>query len=575
VIDDTAAETLRLCKTLLKSADFAGARMETDRAMAAWPREARFAWLSAQLYARETKATEAFADLQKAIDLDPANLTYWQTFCQTLLDHPHREDPALIDKIARAMGLDGIANASAFKAAQQCVDLALSPQGKTLTPASVSALRGECDATYRLLLAFLEYGRTTRFAVENALTQLRRGLLEGLQAPAAAGHMETDTNLLAALAIHCFNNEFVFAESDEERTAIAELQDRLRGKADVLPAIALGAYRPISDEPFARALLARLPEYGNSLIARALKVLVAEPLREQELKKSVVRVTPIDDRVSGEVRAQYEQNPYPRWRHLGDGLPASSQPPGQRRQRILIAGCGTGRQPLLLTRHSPQDEFWAMDLSLSSFAYGMRKAEELGIGNIRFVQGDILELDRLDMTFDAITCTGVLHHMAVPEQGLAALRGKLAGNGVLKIMVYTESGRQSVVAGIALREQHGLAGTPEGIRRFRDLVISLPADHPAAGLRDTLDFYSASECRDLVFHVMEHRYTLPMLAAMFTRLDLKLAKFIAPAGAVARFRKMFPDPSLDPRFHLDLWTQVEDRYPGLFGSMYRVNLMKA
>ena len=559
-----------MCKTLLQASDFAGARREIDWAMATWSKEPGFPWLSAQLFAREDRNAEAFAAVQTAIDLDPAQLIYWQSFCQALPGNLSPETPGLVDKIARAMALDGVANAPALKAAQQIVDRVFAPQLNSPSPDSVGVLALDNPHHIVLLLAFLEYGRTTAPTLEDGLTRLRCCCLTNIQDPSIVG----STDLVAALAIHCFNNEFVFAESAEEQAAVANLQERLRGEVDLLSALVLGAYRPIMNEPYAGSLLARVPSLGEGVVARALRVLIAQPWRERELARDVVRATPINDKTSDEVRLQYEQNPYPRWQHLGGGLLASAPAPGPP-QCVLIAGCGTGKQPLLAARNAPHDTFWAMDLSLASLGYAMRKAEELGIANVKFLHGDILELGNLEMTFDAIACGGVLHHMAVPEKGLAALRTRLADGAVLKIMMYTESGRRAVVAGIALRQQLGLDGSPDEIRRFRAVVRDLPPEHPAAGLRNTLDFYSASECRDLVFHVMEHRYTLPLLAEMFARTGFRLVKVVASTHAVACFRKMFPDPNLDPTLNLDLWAQVEDRYPGLFGSMYGLNLMKA
>ncbi len=568
--DPAAAVSLSMCKTLFRASDFAGARKEVDWAMATWPNEAGFPWLSAQLFARENKGAEAFVAVQRAMDLAPAPLAYWQSFCLALPENLSHETPGLLDKIARAMALDGVANAPALKAAQQIVDRVFAPQLNSPSTASVAAMVADNPHHIGLLGAFLEYGRTTAPTLEDALTRLRRCFLDAIRDPAIVEFAD----LVAALAIHCFNNEFVFAESAEEQAAVASVQQRLHGQADLLSALVLGAYRPIMNEPYADALLAQAPALGEGAVARALRVLIAEPWRERELARTVVRATPINDKVSDEVRLQYEQNPYPRWQHLGGGLLASPPAPSPP-QRILIAGCGTGKQPLLAARNAPHDTFWAMDLSLASLGYAMRKAEDLGITNVKFLHGDILELGSLDMKFDAIACGGVLHHMAVPEKGLPALRTKLTDNAVLKIMMYTESGRRAVVAGIALRQELGLDGSPDGIRRFRAVVRDLPPEHPAAGLRNTLDFYSASECRDLVFHVMEHRYTLPLLADMFARAGFRLVKVVASAHAVACFRKMFPDPALDPKLNLDLWAQVEDRYPGLFGSMYGLNVMKA
>ena len=92
---------------------------------------------------------------------------------------------------------------------------------------------------------------------------------------------------------------------------------------------------------------------------------------------------------------------------------------------ILVAGCGTGLNPLSDAVKYPNARITAIDISRRSLAFAMRKAEELGIGNVDFYQGDILELGTLDRRFDVVICGGVLHHMADPLQGWAVLRGLL------------------------------------------------------------------------------------------------------------------------------------------------------
>ena len=70
-------------------------------------------------------------------------------------------------------------------------------------------------------------------------------------------------------------------------------------------------------------------------------------------------------------------------------------------------------------------------LSSASLAYAARKAEELGVRNIEFMQGDILDLAALGTTFDVISGIGVLHHMADPARGLRCLIDRLAPGGYL------------------------------------------------------------------------------------------------------------------------------------------------
>ena len=83
---------------------------------------------------------------------------------------------------------------------------------------------------------------------------------------------------------------------------------------------------------------------------------------------------------------------------------------------------------------------------MSSLAYAKRKTEELGVTNIEYMQADILKLTKLDRQFDIIESAGVLHHMNNPMAGWKVLVDCLRDGGLMKIGLYSELARQSVVA---------------------------------------------------------------------------------------------------------------------------------
>ena len=77
-----------------------------------------------------------------------------------------------------------------------------------------------------------------------------------------------------------------------------------------------------------------------------------------------------------------------------------------------------------------------------------------------------------------------------------------------------------------------------------------------------------SGCRDLLFHVQEHRFTLPQIAALIEQLGLTFVGFeLTDPGAAARYRGQFPgDPALS---NLDNWHRLELDYPYAFARMYQ------
>ncbi len=74
---------------------------------------------------------------------------------------------------------------------------------------------------------------------------------------------------------------------------------------------------------------------------------------------------------------------------------------------ILVAGCGTGQHDLDTVSRFSKANMLAVDLSLSSLSYALRKVNEIRLSNIEYAQADIMELGNLGRRFDLIVCLGV------------------------------------------------------------------------------------------------------------------------------------------------------------------------
>ena len=86
----------------------------------------------------------------------------------------------------------------------------------------------------------------------------------------------------------------------------------------------------------------------------------------------------------------------------------------------------------------------AIDLSKRSLGYAMRKCKEYNINNIKFFHCDILDIHKLNIQFDCIMCTGVLHHMKDPEYALQKLCNCLLPGGIMKLGLYSKHGRKEL-----------------------------------------------------------------------------------------------------------------------------------
>jgi SAM-dependent methyltransferase len=436
-----------------------------------------------------------------------------------------------------------------------------------------------------LLCALLESAPIPDVALERYLTMARHSLLDSAVAVARDGVPPHEPGAFeCALARQCLVNDFVYALDDEEQGRADALRERLaaalRDGDAIAPAwvVAVAAYFPLALLPSSERLL----ELHLSGPVRALVVQhVEEALEERRCRATIPVLTPIDDAVSVAVRAQYEEHPYPRWidtprpakpmsldaylREWFPDVPQHSVGAGESLD-LLVAGCGTGRETIDLARQIAGARVLAVDLSLASLCYAKRKARELGVANVEFAQADINGLDALDRSFDVVSSVGVLHHLADPVAGMTKLARRLRPGGFMILGLYSERGRRSVVAARQYIAERGYTATAAGIRRCRQDLLTLDDGAPARRVTAYGDFYVTGECRDLLFHVQEHRYTLPRIKSILAGLGLRFHGFHFDARATRAYRERFPGDAT--RSDLDRWNEIEDALPQTFAGMY-------
>ena len=337
----------------------------------------------------------------------------------------------------------------------------------------------------------------------------------------------------------------------------------------------MSLYRPASALAGADRLASVGPEAWPPPVADLLGHSLHGPREELRIARELPALAAVRDSTSRAVRAQYEENPYPRWLSLPPGPDlglaetlARTYPDRIDRgpiEKVLVAGGGTGYEPLLAARQNPSATVLSLDLSRRSLAYGARMARRLGIRNVRFLQGDLLDVDSLDERFDAILASGVLHHMAEPEAGLRALAGVLRPGGAIRVGLYSEHARQLLATARAVAEAAGRDGSPDGIRGFRRDVVD-GDETELGGLLRSPDFYTVSSCRDLVFHVHERHFTIPTVGDALAAAGLRLLGFDASREVRGRYRRTFPgDPHLRS---LESLAEFERAHPEAFAGMY-------
>jgi tetratricopeptide (TPR) repeat protein/2-polyprenyl-3-methyl-5-hydroxy-6-metoxy-1,4-benzoquinol methylase len=396
-------------------------------------------------------------------------------------------------------------------------------------------------------------------------------------------NIETSPELiyfLSTLSLHCFTNEHVYVEKDEETELIKNLETEIMQtilkseQPEAKKILCLASYRSLHQYNWCQRL-----EALDNLEEVKLR-LIEEPYAERAIAVEIPMLGEILNDVSLKVRAQYEENPYPRWVKTGIAIKAKSiseictelnlhlhskSIKNVTTPAILIAGCGTGQHSIGTASHFSGCQVTAVDLSLASLSYAKRKTAELGITNLKYLQADILRLDQLEQKFDIIESVGVLHHMDEPMAGWRVLTNLLKPSGLIKIGLYSELARQNIAV---IRKEIALlrVGTSESeIREFRrSLTESNDENHQL--LTKSSDFFNLSSLRDLIFHVQEYRFTLPQIKKCLDELGLKFCGFINK-DVISNFRKLHGEEA--DIYDLTLWHQFEESNPKTFGNMYQ------
>ncbi|MGB2588214.1 MAG: methyltransferase [Pseudolabrys sp.] len=431
-----------------------------------------------------------------------------------------------------------------------------------------------------LLLVLLQSTPIRDVAFERLLTALRASLASA----ATAGKPVADPILgfACALARQCFINEYVFATTPDEDVQLEDLRRARSGASpSAMQIAALAMYAPLHTLPSASVLLERK---WNPLIDAVLTQQLREPAQERQLRDLIPRLTQIEDEVSQRVRQQYEENPYPRWVHIAgqvapmpvdqylrDQFPTAAFTPLGKTSALdmLIAGCGTGQVAIGSVQKHEGAQALAIDLSLTSLCYARRKTPAELASRIDYAQADILKLGSIDRSFDVIDACGVLHHMADPLAGWRILLSLLRPGGLMHLAFYSDVGRGDVAAARMFIAERKFGATPHDIRRCRQELLATPL----ASVTRFTDFFTTSECRDLLFHVHEARVTIPVIKDFIRENGLKFIAFEFDLPVLMRQRAQFAAAGWSLA-DLDRWQEVETKYPDTFSGMYQFWVQK-
>ena len=245
-----------------------------------------------------------------------------------------------------------------------------------------------------------------------------------------------------------------------------------------------------------------------------------------------------------EVRDFYDRYPYPQPVDSLEEYRRLWQEPQRRRadyhlfwpdrsygedRSILIAGCGTSQAAKHAMRW-PAAQVTGIDFSATSVRCTENLKRKYDLDNLQVHQLPIERVSDLDMSFDQIVCTGVLHHLADPDAGLRALRNVLKPDGAMHLMVYAPYGRTGVYMLQEFCRRVGIQATDAEIWDLIVALEALPPGHPLETLlREAPDFRREAALADALLHPQDRAYSVPQLFDFIKRGGLIFGRWVRQA----------------------------------------------
>jgi len=430
---------------------------------------------------------------------------------------------------------------------------------------------------YPLFLKLISVSLVCDLDIEKILQDLRSSILSSIFNLKSTSHL---LNFQSALALHCFTNEYIYSPSLKEDKDLNYLENEIKKQIAIGKQpephflLCIASYKSLNQYDWSPSII------NNSSLKEVFKRQIQEPDTEKRLELTINNSQIITEKGSKIVRQQYEENPYPRWINSNftlfplsiaeviaetkiklDNLSITKI----NNPKILVAGCGTGRDALHAATRYKNSSVLAIDLSISSLKYAKRKSEELGINNIEYIQLDILDLKKLNRKFDIIICAGVLHHMNDPLKGWSVLTSCLNNGGLCFIGLYSNLASKEIIGLRNEISEKGIKYSNAEIKSYRAL-LSRSIGEQNKWLTHLQDFYSTSMFRDLLFHAQEKQFSLEEIKKLIMDLGLVFCGF-EDSGILNLFKK--DNKSSCDLYNLDKWHLFETNNPHIFRGMYQ------
>ena len=433
--------------------------------------------------------------------------------------------------------------------------------------------------SYPLFLKIISLCPIIDIEIEQLIKKLRNKILINID---KSWNDHEIQDIQEAIASQCIINDHVYGIEESEKKLLSKIDSSLKKQVsekksqDLKKLLCLSSYYSLEKKIWLNYL--KFFDSESSFFKNHIMFI----FEENKIKNQIKNIKEIKNKISLDVKDQYEENPYPKWINpsfIINPLSINELAKNKRlrfennskissdKVKILIAGCGTGQQPIESSKYYKNSKITSVDISSKSLSYAIFKANQFKVDNIEFLQGDILDLNELKVKFNIIECVGVLHHMEDPLLGLQKLIDALKPKGLLKIGLYSKIARENINNLKNKIKYLDLKNSKNNMIDFRNQCIESKND-----ILSSYDFYTTSSLRDLLFHVQEHQFNLTEIEKMIKDFRLDFCGFDIDSYIIDNF--INSNPNKDSIYDLNLWNNYEIKNKNIFRGMYQFWVQK-
>jgi 2-polyprenyl-3-methyl-5-hydroxy-6-metoxy-1,4-benzoquinol methylase len=390
-----------------------------------------------------------------------------------------------------------------------------------------------------LLHSLLTQGGMYNHNIETLITSLRQHILfEAIQTKTLRDELIPIT---LSLGIYAARSDYAMFMDEDEQGWIMDLKEEIG-------AVTSSNWK--QDDIVGACLLIAMYEslYNQSFSFKLMKFeaedwpLAAQPVMQSALydlaEEHLLSFNTFGDNIQNIVNIEFKR-PWPRWHHIPnhnnanyiDALQAeighypAVDALADKPLQMLVYGCGSGLRAITMARYFENLTITAVDEDRENLLYAQRKADELGLTNIRLDHTENLMRNTNDQ-FDIIECTDKINHVENVEKVIQSLKARLTERGLLRLSLLNEKSRAPFMQIRTLIEDRSLAASTDNIRHLRHAIIA----EAKGGFWDSVlqdeAFFSTGGVKQMLFNRYEHHFNLTKIQNMARNLKLKCLGFV-------------------------------------------------